>query len=161
MASRQALTSDWANATHSGRTAGSNRAFWLGRFDVSHALGRGESLGEAAPLSAPLSAPEYGTLAALGLSIRNVVALDADDHYTRVYLREGSRYLRAQFGHLLQQMPDDLGIQISRSRWVAFKAIEKVVRSGRGLSVRLVTGQQMQVTRGYKVAFESAQRRLP
>jgi hypothetical protein len=97
-----------------GRTAALERAFWLGRprrLDAS-SLPSSMQAPAAIPIepaatgaATPLPAEEPATIASLGLSVREVVALEADDHYTRVFLRQGSRYLRAQFGHLLQQMP--------------------------------------------------------
>ena len=146
-----------------GLQVSSNGAFWFGQSVRATAApprptGATSTAHVASVVLPTLLLEETGTLSSVGLSMRDVVALDADDHYTRVYLRGESRYLRAQFGHLLLQMPPSLGIQVSRSTWVAFDAIEKVMRSGRGLTVRLVNGESMQVTRGYKVAFERAYR---
>ena len=54
-----------------------------------------------------------------GVRLENVTALKAEEHYLRVFSTDGSELVHYKFGDALVQMPNDIGLQVHRSWWVA------------------------------------------
>ena len=56
--------------------------------------------------------------------------LVAEDHYTRVKTSQGSSLMLLRFSDALQEIAPTPGLQIHRSHWVSYDAIDKAKRRG-------------------------------
>ena len=71
----------------------------------------------------------------LGVAMRNstLIALQAEDHYVRVYTAAGNDLVLLRFGDALNSVGDRPGFRLHRSWWVAEAAIQSArFRDGRG-----------------------------
>lgn len=84
----------------------------------------------------------------------DIVALEAQEHYTKVYTPLGSALVLYRFGDAVKDMASRRGIQVHRSFWVHTDAIETVDRSGRAYELTLNTGLKVPVSRSYKVKID-------
>ena len=107
--------------------------------------------------SAPVAPPSGGSGALRGLGeclpppLRSarIYALSAEDHYVRVHTSGGQALVRMRFADAVAAVPEDKGLQLHRSWWVAHDSIVEVRRSKRRTSLTLVDGQQVPVSRKY------------
>lgn len=54
-----------------------------------------------------------------GISLSDVVALKAEEHYVRIYARDSSELIHFKFGDAVAQLPSQLGLRVHRSWWIA------------------------------------------
>lgn len=69
-----------------------------------------------------------------GTSVRrpdDVLALQAEEHYVRVYTEQGAELVHCRFGDAVDSMPDELGLQVHRSWWVADGSVVSAKRGSR------------------------------
>lgn len=81
---------------------------------------------------------------------RNVLALEAEDHYVRVYTDQGSTLLLARLSDAIADLQPIDGIRVHRSYWVRRDAVEKVTVHGKGLMLKLSNGIDVPVSQAYK-----------
>lgn len=76
-----------------------------------------------------------------------LVHLEAQDHYLRVVTELGEQLVLMRLGDAVALLPPDLGLQVHRSHWVAFDAIEDVQKRNSGQDVLLKNGAVVPVSR--------------
>lgn len=77
-----------------------------------------------------------------------LLALQADGHYLRVYTANGSDLVLYRFGDALAELSDSEGMRVHRSWWVADRAISPQTDGDR---LTLVNGLEVPVSRSYRV----------
>jgi hypothetical protein len=85
---------------------------------------------------------------------KEIVALEAQEHYTKVHTAEGTALILYRFGDAVKEMAPGKGLQVHRSFWVSSDAIAAVDRSGRSYELNLKTGLKVPVSRSYKVKVD-------
>ena len=86
----------------------------------------------------PHSAPEFLQRAGIP-QLEDVLALQAEEHYVRIYSRNGAELVHYRFGNAVEEMPADLGLQVHRSWWVADNAVRSAKRGARRWQLDLET----------------------
>jgi hypothetical protein len=92
---------------------------------------------------------------------KDIVALEAEDHYLRVYTNLGSDLILMRLSDAIAAIGPGLGLQVHRSWWVAQDAIGEIVRSEQRLHLRLTNGLLVPVGRTYAAAVRSRAARAP
>lgn len=109
---------------------------------------------EAAPAPAPpdflrrLDKPLTGAL----------LAVQAQEHYIRLVAEGSAPMLLYRFSDALEQLRPQQGLQVHRSWWVALAAIAAVERDNGRVSLQLVNGERVPVSRRHVGAVELALR---
>jgi DNA-binding LytR/AlgR family response regulator len=75
--------------------------------------------------------------------------LAAEYHYTRVTTSQGSCLVLLRFSDALQEVAPTPGLQVHRSHWVSFDAIDKTERRGDGARLILAGGASVPVSRSH------------
>ncbi len=101
----------------------------------------------AAGADAP-STPEFLQRTA-NLRAEDIVALQAEEHYVRVYSGQGSELIHYRFGDAVEEMPAGLGLQVHRSWWVAEHAVRSAKRGSRRWQLDLETDVAVPVSDSY------------
>jgi hypothetical protein len=78
---------------------------------------------------------------------RDVMALQAEDHYVRVHTALGSDLLLMRFADAVAEADGIDGLRVHRSWWVARSAVESAKGEGRRAMLTLRTGLSVPVTR--------------
>lgn len=81
---------------------------------------------------------------------RNVLALQAEDHYVRVYTDKGSALVLARLSDAIESLQDFDGIRVHRSWWARKDAVARVTVQGKGLLLTLSNGVEVPVSQAYK-----------
>lgn len=74
---------------------------------------------------------------------------EAQEHYVRLVGSEDSRMVLYRFSDVLRELPDELGLQVHRSHWVAYDAVESVYRAGNNTRIKTVDGAEVPVSRRF------------
>ena len=77
----------------------------------------------------------------------DLISLQAEDHYVRVVAGRGNALIRYRFSDAIAEVRGTSGLQVHRSYWIALSAIKGVRSSGSGLTVDLVNGAEVPVSR--------------
>ncbi len=80
---------------------------------------------------------------------RDLVALEAEDHYLRVHTALGSDLLLMRLSDAVVHLEDYDGLQVHRSWWVAAGAVAGTVTQGGRITLRLENGLTVPVSRTY------------
>lgn len=78
---------------------------------------------------------------------RELIALQAEDHYVRVHTALGSDLLLMRLADAIAELDGLDGLRVHRSWWVARSAVRAVRPDGRKLALTLVNGLDVPVTR--------------
>jgi hypothetical protein len=78
-----------------------------------------------------------------------LIALSAQEHYTRVVTTTGARLVLLRFSDALRETAPTAGLQVHRSHWVALDAIAAFTRNGREGEILLSNGETVPVSRSY------------
>jgi hypothetical protein len=116
---------------------------------------------ESEPKSAPTiprgAQPQHILLDQLPENLgRTIIALKAEEHYTRVFTDKGETLILMRFRDALALLDDLGGVQTHRSYWVNSDYVEEVLRDGRSSAVRLTTGLEIPVSRSYRMMVHKA-----
>lgn len=87
---------------------------------------------------------------------RDVIALSAELHYTRVTTTRGDALILYPFGRAVEDLRYAPGVRVHRSHWVALIHVTDVERRGQGAQVFLTGGMSVPVSRSYRKALEQA-----
>lgn len=87
---------------------------------------------------------------------RDLHALQAEDHYVRVYTAVGDDLVLHRFSDAVAELADHDGLQVHRSWWVARDGVARAVRRDRKVWLRLKNGQEAPVSRTYMAAVREA-----
>ena len=107
--------------------------------------GEGEAATPAAPLLARLPEPKRGALRHLRMQ----------DHYVEVHTERGMEMVLLRFRDALREVEGAEGMQVHRSHWVARAAVAGVERHGGRVSLRLVDGARVPVSRSFVPALRA------
>ena len=103
---------------------------------------------ERARPPAPRSALDPRLLARLPAAVgREVLALQAEDHYVRVHTARGSTLLLMRLADAIDELDGQAGLQVHRSWWVARSAVNGAAPAGRRASLTLANGLCVPVAR--------------
>ena len=86
---------------------------------------------------------------------RDLLALEAQDHYLMVHTRRGSALISMRLSEAVQMLPPQLGFQAHRRWWVARKAVAGLRRDGHRTLIDLTGGLTVPVGRTYLAAVRS------
>lgn len=84
-----------------------------------------------------------------GLRAEDVLALQAEEHYVRIYSIDGAELVHYRFGNAVEEMPAELGLQVHRSWWVAGNAVRSATRGARRWQLELVNDVSVPVSDSY------------
>ena len=87
---------------------------------------------------------------------RNVLALQAEDHYVRVHTDMGSALVLARLSDAIESLQGLDGIRVHRSWWARKDAVEQVTVQGKGLVLTLSNGVKVPVSQAYKALARQA-----
>lgn len=104
-----------------------------------------ESAVAPAPAALPLP-PGFGPL----------LALKAEDHYLRAFAPGREEMFLMRLRDAVAMLPDDAGVQVHRSWWVAKDAVSSVARDGRSAVLTLSNGTEVPVARDRLAAVKAA-----
>ena len=86
---------------------------------------------------------------------RDLLALEAQDHYLLVHTRRGSALIHMRLSEAVQILPPQLGLQAHRRWWVARKEVAGLRREGHQTFIELTGGLTVPVGRIYLAAVRS------
>jgi len=86
----------------------------------------------------------------------DLLALQAEDHYLRVITATGSDLILMRLADAMRELPATRGMQVHRSWWVAFSAVQKFGREQGRAALYLSNGVQVPVSRTYMAAVKAA-----
>ena len=86
---------------------------------------------------------------------RELIALEAEDHYLRVHTALGSELILARLSDAVAQLEGYDGLQVHRSWWVAADAVAGLVIQDGRLALRLRNGLTAPVSRTYRDAVRA------
>lgn len=86
---------------------------------------------------------------------RDLLALEAQDHYLMVHTRRGSALIYMRLSEAVQLLPPQLGFQAHRRWWVARKEVAGLRREGHQTLIELTGGLIVPVGRTYLAAVRS------
>ncbi|MFK7828674.1 MAG: LytTR family DNA-binding domain-containing protein [Congregibacter sp.] len=87
---------------------------------------------------------------------RNIIALKAEEHYTRVFTDSGEALVLIRFRDAVALLDDLDGVQTHRSYWVKRDSVDQLRKDGRSSTLRLTTGLEVPVSRSYRVLVHKA-----
>ena len=82
----------------------------------------------------------------------DLLRVEAQEHYVRLVGQTDSRMLLYRFNDIVAELPPEAGMQVHRSHWVAFAAMDAVSREGGRLFLKLTDGSKIPVSRKYSGA---------
>lgn len=85
-----------------------------------------------------------------------ILALKAEDHYTRVYTPDREHLIYVMFKEAIKEMDNRPGLQVHRSYWVCSDAIETYMEKGHKANVRLKNGQDIPVSRSFRQTIKAS-----
>ena len=89
----------------------------------------------------------------------DLVYLTVDDHYVEAHTRAGSAILLMRFSDACAEL-SDRGLQVHRSYWVAKRYMKRLVRRDGRTVLRLLTGEEIPVSRTYLSAARAVCREV-
>jgi hypothetical protein len=78
---------------------------------------------------------------------RDLLCLQMEDHYVRAHTATTSDLILIPLKDAIAELGDTPGMQVHRSWWVARSAVAEPVANGRNLSLRLINGLEVPVSR--------------
>lgn len=85
-----------------------------------------------------------------------ILALSAEDHYTRIHTTQGQALVLIRLSDAIQEAAPVQGLQVHRSHWVARAAVASCRRQGDGALVTLTDGAEIPVSRRYMPDIRAA-----
>lgn len=74
-----------------------------------------------------------------------IMSLSAQDHYVEIATSKGTHLERITIKKAIEMVPDDAGLQVHRSHWVAYEAILTLEKTGERYAVLLRNGAKLPV----------------
>jgi len=90
------------------------------------------------------------------LQAAEIIALEAEEHYTKVHTSAGAALLLLRFSDAIAEMASQPGLQVHRSFWISRQAVERVVRSGRRTTIQMRGGLEVPVSRSFRLQARAA-----
>ena len=120
--------------------------------------GHAPGIADASPLAgeAGAAAPPAALLARLPESKRGELRhLRMQDHYIEVHTDKGMEMVLLRFRDALREVEGVDGMRVHRSHWVARAAVDGVERRGGRVTLRLVDGTRVPVSRSFAPALRA------
>jgi len=92
---------------------------------------------------------------------RDVIALEAEDHYVRVHTMAGSALILMRFSDAITLLAALDGLRVHRSYWVRRSSVAETRSNGRGMTLLLDNGLHIPVSEGYKALVRQSDRNAP
>jgi hypothetical protein len=86
----------------------------------------------------------------------DLLCLESEDHYLRVYTRLGNDLVLCRLSDAIAELGGLDGRQVHRSWWVARSAVVGVERDGRKLALRLENGIEVPISRTFRRVLRNA-----
>ncbi len=83
-----------------------------------------------------------------------IFRIEAQEHYIRIITDKEKRMVLYRFSDAVREMPESLGMQVHRSHWVAYRAIEEVLKEGQKLQLQLLNREIVPVSRSFQSRVE-------
>lgn len=83
-----------------------------------------------------------------------ICRIEAQEHYIRIITTSESRMVLYRFSDAVREMPSSLGMQVHRSHWIAFSAIEGLMKDGQKLKLKLSNKEIVPVSRSFHPLVE-------
>ena len=106
--------------------------------------------------SRPAAEPNALTSRLPADSAQDIIALRAEQHYTRVYSRTGDTLILMRFSDAVQSLGQRDGLQVHRSYWVRPSAVHSVEKLNGSYRLELVNGMKIPVGGSFKREFHNA-----
>lgn len=90
-----------------------------------------------------------------------IIWAEAQEHYVRMTTSNEVRMVLCRFSDIVRELPDDRGMQVHRSHWVAHSAIARAVRDGQSMKLVLASGDSVPVSRSFRSAVETSLEQPP
>jgi hypothetical protein len=84
-----------------------------------------------------------------------ILAMAVRDHYVDVQTDKGTVSLLLRFGDAMAEVEPQAGVQVHRSHWVAWAAIDGVEREGSKLYLRLTDDTRVPVSKNHRAKLEA------
>lgn len=111
--------------------------------------------GSGAVITAIAQAPKPTFLDALEPPLAgDIYWVEAQEHYVRVTTSEERRMVLYRFSDAIRELGSTQGMQVHRSHWVAFSAVEGIVKAGQLMKLRIIGAEQVPVSRSYRAMVE-------
>lgn len=81
-------------------------------------------------------------------------SVEAQEHYVQITTTEESRMILYRFSDVVKQLPDDLGMQVHRSHWVAYAAVSRPDVQGQSMKLLLNNDKKVPVSRTFRADVE-------
>ncbi len=81
-------------------------------------------------------------------------SVEAQEHYVQVISTDESRLVLYRFSDVVRQLPESTGMQVHRSHWVAYTAVNELVHQGQTMKLALHDGRFVPVSRTFRTAVE-------
>ena len=85
---------------------------------------------------------------------RNILALEAQEHYIKVHTDQGHELIHYRFGDAVHELTGTPGLQVHRSYWVAEDAVVAVEPVGKSYRLTLRNGLTVPVSLAYRGALQ-------
>jgi len=103
----------------------------------------------------PIRTPEFVKRLSLGTDAE-IWALQAEDHYLRVYSEQREDLIRYRFSDAVNELHGVPGLQVHRSFWINTEVIDSIKRAGRSYEIVLKSGLAVPVSRSYRHIIREA-----
>jgi hypothetical protein len=126
---------------------------------IARILSPGEPAAVAPPVEQPAAAPQYPPefVSKLPAALRrDIIALEAEDHYVRVHTLHGSALVLMRLADAAALIDPRLGLRVHRRWWVAKDGVRALERSEGRAMVRLADDTAVPISRTYWPAARTA-----
>ena len=92
--------------------------------------------------------PQFFALTAISRT-SDIISMSAQLHYLEIVTQQDKVLILYSLAKAVEELPDELGIQIHRSHWVALQNVTKFKKTGRQGQVTLTNNTQLPVSRSH------------
>lgn len=104
-----------------------------------------EAIPAAQDMSAPEEVPDHIEIGGRRIKLEALVRITAEGNYLRVVTSQERMFLPGPFSAAVEGLPEKLGVQLSRSEWVAAAVVRGIWKDGREMYVDLQDGTTVRV----------------
>ena len=126
---------------------------------IARVISPDEQMTVAATMEQPSAAPEYPPefVSRLPAALRrDIIALEAEDHYLRVHTLHGSALILLRLADAAALIDARLGLRVHRSWWVAKDGVRALETTPGRAIARLIDGTAVPISRSYLPAARAA-----
>ena len=85
-----------------------------------------------------------------------ILALEAEEHYTKIHTSKGNTLVLLRFSDAISEMEPQSGMQVHRSYWVNRNKVKQLTRTGKRLTLEVQGDLEIPVSRSYRVSVMNA-----